>query len=487
MIFVVAFGIGPFAGFLALTLHTIGAMGKLYAEANENIDERQLEGVRASGGNWFEVIRFAVLPQVLPNFTTYTLWRLELNIRSAAIVGFVGAGGIGQELYHAISFNYYEDVSAIVLMVVATIMVIDLICERLRHRDHRQGTLAMRLGASAIDPAQIACAPAALSARVLAHAAAARGMWRRSLSAWLHSSCSASSDLTFRLPAIMNGLDRFGKIAGALFPPTPGDAFWELLQGHAGEHRHGISWHADRQHHRGSARLPRRAQCLPIWLFRFPIRRSFDFLRGVDALVWALVFVRAVGLGPLAGVLAIATTDIGILSKLFAEAIENVDRKQVDGVQATGANAVQRVRFGIIPQVLPIMVSNALYMFESNARSATILGHRGRRRNRLSPVRPHPRPSLGGGRLHHHHDHRVRGADRFHFAPAAKPADQGGSRSALLLETRAGAIGRAVDAGHYANSSRSILGRRHLVAELAVGFVDARRRRRSPAQIRNRG
>ena len=134
LIFVVAFGIGPFAGFLALTIHTTGAMGKLYAEANENIDERQLDGVRASGGNWFEVIRFAVLPQVLPNFTTYTLWRLELNIRSAAIVGFVGAGGIGQELYHAISFNYYEDISAIVLMVVATIMVIDLICERLRHR-----------------------------------------------------------------------------------------------------------------------------------------------------------------------------------------------------------------------------------------------------------------------------------------------------------------------------------------------------------------
>ena len=133
LIFVVAFGIGPFAGFLALTLHTIGAMGKLYAEANENIDERQLEGVRASGGNWFEVIRFAVLPQVLPNFITYTLWRLELNIRSAAIVGFVGAGGIGQELYHAISFNYYEDVSAIVLMVVATIILIDLICEKLRH------------------------------------------------------------------------------------------------------------------------------------------------------------------------------------------------------------------------------------------------------------------------------------------------------------------------------------------------------------------
>ena len=133
LIFVVAFGVGPFAGFLALTVHTTGALGKLFAEANENIDERQLEGVRATGGNWFEVIRFAALPQVLPNFTTYTLWRLELNIRSAAIVGFVGAGGIGQELYQAISLNYYEDVSAIVLMIVVTITLIDLVCEKIRH------------------------------------------------------------------------------------------------------------------------------------------------------------------------------------------------------------------------------------------------------------------------------------------------------------------------------------------------------------------
>jgi phosphonate transport system permease protein len=134
LIFVVAFGIGPFAGFLALTAHTTGALGKLFAEANENIDERQLEGVRASGGNWFEVIRFAALPQVLPNFTSYVLWRLELNIRSAAIVGFVGAGGIGQELYQAIGLNYYEDVSAIVLMVVVTLTLIDLACEKIRHR-----------------------------------------------------------------------------------------------------------------------------------------------------------------------------------------------------------------------------------------------------------------------------------------------------------------------------------------------------------------
>ena len=173
---------------------------------------------------------------------------------------------------------------------------------------------------------------------------------------------------------IINGLDRFGKIASALFPPTPGDAFWDLLRamlesvGMAFLGTLIASIIAVPLGFLGARNV------LTIWLFRFPIRRSFDFLRGVDALVWALVFVRAVGLGPLAGVLAIATTDIGILSKLFAEAIENVDRKQVDGVEATGAGTIQTMRFGIIPQVLPIMISNALYMFESNSRSATILG-----------------------------------------------------------------------------------------------------------------
>lgn len=134
LIFVVAFGVGPLAGLLAITIHSVGALGKLYAEVNENVDQKPIEGVRAAGGNWVQVIRFAVAPQVLPNFATYTLWRLELNIRAAAIIGFVGAGGIGQELYHAINFNYYEDVSAIVLMVVLTVCGIDLACERIRHR-----------------------------------------------------------------------------------------------------------------------------------------------------------------------------------------------------------------------------------------------------------------------------------------------------------------------------------------------------------------
>lgn len=104
------------------------------------------------------------------------------------------------------------------------------------------------------------------------------------------------------------------------------------------------------------------------------LRRMFDFVRALDPLIWALIFVNAVGLGPLAGILAIAVNDTGTLSKLFAEAIENADHAQIKGVKATGANPVQVAAFGYMPQIIPIMLSNSLFFFEANVRSATILG-----------------------------------------------------------------------------------------------------------------
>jgi len=113
---------------------------------------------------------------------------------------------------------------------------------------------------------------------------------------------------------------------------------------------------------------------LPAALLHFGVRRLFDGLRGVDTLIWALIFVSAVGLGPFAGILAIAVPDAGTLAKIYAEAIENADRRAVEGVRATGASRIQGMRYGIWPQVAPIILSNALYFFESNTRSASILG-----------------------------------------------------------------------------------------------------------------
>jgi phosphonate transport system permease protein len=112
----------------------------------------------------------------------------------------------------------------------------------------------------------------------------------------------------------------------------------------------------------------------PSIILRFFVRRLFDLLRGIDMLVWSLIFIRAFGLGPLTGTLAIAFTDTGELGKLFSEALENTDEKQVDGVQSTGASKVQVYRFGVIPQILPIFISQTLYYLESNIRSATVIG-----------------------------------------------------------------------------------------------------------------
>lgn len=134
LMFVYAFGLGPLAGVLALALHSTGVLGKLFAEVVDAADRRPIEGVRAAGAGWVETIRFAILPQVLPGFASYALLRFEINVRASAVIGFVGAGGIGQELYLVIRQFIYQDVSAIVLLIIATVALIDLSCERLRHR-----------------------------------------------------------------------------------------------------------------------------------------------------------------------------------------------------------------------------------------------------------------------------------------------------------------------------------------------------------------
>ncbi len=133
LIFVVAFGLGPVPGVLAIMIHTAGALGKLFAEVVENIDMKPVEGAIASGATRWQAIRYAVVPQVLPNFASYALLRFEINVRGASVMGFVGAGGIGQELIEAIRKFYYSDVSAILILIIATVMIIDLVTERIRH------------------------------------------------------------------------------------------------------------------------------------------------------------------------------------------------------------------------------------------------------------------------------------------------------------------------------------------------------------------
>ena len=113
---------------------------------------------------------------------------------------------------------------------------------------------------------------------------------------------------------------------------------------------------------------------MPFRAVRFAFRRVFDFIRGVDGLIWTIILSRAFGPGPMTGALAMFITDTGTFGKLFSEALENIDDKQVEGIRSTGANSLQRARFGVIPQVTPVLLSQVLYMLESNTRSATVIG-----------------------------------------------------------------------------------------------------------------
>jgi len=173
---------------------------------------------------------------------------------------------------------------------------------------------------------------------------------------------------------IWTGLGKLGFLLKFMWPPSDGGVFWEHV--YAMVQTLGMAFLGTLL--AAIVALPLgflgAKNVVPNWVFHFTLRRGFDTLRGIDSVVWALIFVSAVGLGPFAGILALAVSDVMVFSKVFAEAIENVDKKPIEGVRAAGAGQIQTLRLGLFPQVFPVMLSNLLYFFESNVRSATILG-----------------------------------------------------------------------------------------------------------------
>jgi len=132
MLFIVAVGLGPFAGVLALWVHTTGILAKLFSEAVEAIDPQPVEGIRATGANAVEEILYGVVPQVLPLWISYSLYRFESNVRSASVVGMVGAGGIGVVLWEIIRGFQYAETCAVMIIIVVTVTAIDLMSARIR-------------------------------------------------------------------------------------------------------------------------------------------------------------------------------------------------------------------------------------------------------------------------------------------------------------------------------------------------------------------
>ncbi|QIB35045.1 phosphonate ABC transporter, permease protein PhnE [Ancylobacter pratisalsi] len=134
LIFIAAVGLGPFAGVLALFIHTTGVIAKLFSEAVEAIDPAPVEGIRGTGGTWLQEIVFGVIPQVLPLWISYALYRFESNVRSATVLGIVGGGGIGMTFNETMRGFLYSQASAILILVVLTVSVLDMVSQRIRKR-----------------------------------------------------------------------------------------------------------------------------------------------------------------------------------------------------------------------------------------------------------------------------------------------------------------------------------------------------------------
>jgi len=172
----------------------------------------------------------------------------------------------------------------------------------------------------------------------------------------------------------LDGLGKLGAVVSLMMPPDPGSQLWRYVAA-LGETL-SIAFLGTL----GAAILALSASMLAAKnvvanrIVHFASRRFLDSIRGIDTLIWALIWINVVGLGPFAGILAIMTSDFGSFGKLFSEAIEASERKLVDGVKSTGGSDLHGFRFGVLPQVLPILLSQVLYYFESNTRSATIIG-----------------------------------------------------------------------------------------------------------------
>jgi phosphonate transport system permease protein len=182
--------------------------------------------------------------------------------------------------------------------------------------------------------------------------------------------------LGFSFARMLGGLGELGTMVRLMLPPDPGSWSRVLIYLNALGETLAIAFLGTTA--AAILALPlgflAARNAMPAWAVRFLMRRSLDTLRGIDTLIWALIWVTVVGLGPFAGVLAIMCSDIGAFGKLFSEAVEAADKRPVEGVVAAGGSRLHGIRFGLLPQVMPVMASQVLYYIESNTRSATIIG-----------------------------------------------------------------------------------------------------------------
>jgi len=361
LIVIVWVGLGTFAGVIALTIHSVAALGKLFSEEIEHIDPGPIEAVTATGANLIQTIRYAVIPQIVPSFLAYSLLRWDINMRSATVIGFVAGGGIGFFVIETTRMGGYQQYATALWVVAVVIVLVDYISAKWRE------AILMDQPQKAENEKRSVLNTLRVSLYIILGVAAFVYCWNIteiSIRSLLHPGKNfgqlildfVSIDLTPKVLQVVIQ-QMLVTIFQAMLATTVGAIIALPFSFLAAKNLTGSNQ-------------------LSIWLY-YIARAILNILRSIEALLYVVIFVFWVGIGPFAGMLALAVTSFALIGKLFSEAIENIDAGPIEAVTATGANRLQMIVYAILPQIVPPFVSYLIYQWDINVRMATIIGFAG--------------------------------------------------------------------------------------------------------------
>lgn len=382
-------GLGTLTGLLALTIHSIAAVAKLYSEEVEHIDPGPVEATTATGGNLLQSIRFAVIPQIIPSFLAYSLLRWDINMRSSTIIGLVSAAGVGFYIFEAIRKGGYREYAAALWCIAIVVLIVDFLSSYWREQILRgDTTVSAASAAAAREPLLKSAKPGQPSrsrpSQEIAYADAPRPFYR-TRSGILYTILFIlvfiiSWNLAnINLGRLFDAAPTFGRVLLDFLSVDTTVPVWELvirnllvtvfqalLATTLGAFLAlPFAFLAARNI---TGRLRSTA-----WIY-YTARFILSFLRSIEAVLYVAIFVFWVGVGPFAGTLALGITTFGLIGKLFSEAVENIEEGPVEALTATGANRLQSIVYAVIPQIIPPFISYAIYQWDINIRLATIIG-----------------------------------------------------------------------------------------------------------------
>jgi phosphonate ABC transporter permease subunit PhnE len=361
LIVIVWVGLGPFAGVVALTIHSVAALGKLFSEEIEHIDSGPVEALTATGANLIQVIRYGVIPQIVPPFLAYSLLRWDINMRSATVIGFVAGGGIGFFVIENVRMGGYQQYATALWAVVIVIVLVDYISEKWRESILKDQSPQEKKDSES-------------TGRKL------RWVFFSILGVLVFIYCWNLSEIN--LKDVFNPGANFGELvkdfvtidlSPSVLNPTIQQMIVTIFQAFLATTLGALA--ALPFSFLAAKNLTGRSR-LSIWIY-YLTRSTFNLLRSIEALLYVVIFIFWVGIGPFAGMLALAVTSFALIGKLFSESIENIETGPIEAVNATGANRLQMISYAILPQITPPFVSYLLYQWDINIRMATIIGFAG--------------------------------------------------------------------------------------------------------------